>query len=60
MLDVETYLLTKDNPGGPLLAVEPLPVEALPREPLTSGEIIGRILGLLVILALGVYSLFII
>ena len=56
MLDIETYLLTKDNPGGPIVLIKQIPVDEPSDEPVTMGMLISRILGLGVVLALGAYS----
>ena len=56
MLDIETYLLTKDNPGGPIVLMKQIPVDEPSDVPVTMGVLIGRILGLGVVIALGIYS----
>lgn len=58
MLDVETYLLTKDNLGGPIVQMKHLPLDEPRDETISVGEVIGRILALAVVIALGVYSYF--
>ena len=58
MLDIETYNLTRHLSDGPLLVMKDLPADELPDEPVTTGLLIGRILSLAVVIALGVYSYF--
>lgn len=56
MLDIETYNLTRNLPGGSIVQMKHLDVEDVVDEPITKGVLIGRVLGLAVVLALGAYS----
>ncbi|MCH4894355.1 MULTISPECIES: hypothetical protein [unclassified Sphingomonas] len=55
MLDTHTLLVTQDRPSGPLLLIEDAPVVADTDEPQTVGTVIGQILGVALVIALGVY-----
>lgn len=59
MLDLDTYNRTRDFPGGPIVVSKPLPVDQSLDEPITTGVLIGRVLGLIVVVGLGIYTLFI-
>ena len=56
MLDIETYNLTRNLPGGPIVQMKHLDFEDTVDEPITLGVLIGRMLGLGVVLGLGIYS----
>lgn len=56
MLDMDLYLVTRDNPSGPLLSIEKAPAIEDSTTPLTTGVVIGQVLGVAVVIALGVYA----
>ncbi|MBI0476929.1 hypothetical protein D9601_16370 [Sphingomonas sp. MA1305] len=58
MLDIETYIQTRHLPGGPIVLMKQIPIEEPSDAPVTRGVLIGRILGLGVVIALGVYASF--
>ena len=55
MLDTHTLLVTQDRPSGPLLLIEDAPVVAGADETQTVGTVIGQMLGVALVVALGVY-----
>jgi hypothetical protein len=55
MLDTHTLLVTQDRPSGPLLLIEDAPVVADDDETQTVGTIVGQILAVAIVIALGVY-----
>lgn len=55
MLDTHTLLVTQDRPSGPLLLIEDAPVIDDSDAPLTLGTIIGQVLGVAIVIALGAY-----
>lgn len=55
MLDTHTLLVTQDRPSGPLLLIEDAPVIADADETQTVGTVIGQILGVALVIALGVF-----
>ena len=56
MLDIETYNATRHLPGGPIVQMKQIPVEEPSDEPVTPAVLIGRILGLGEVIALGVFA----
>lgn len=68
MFDMTTYLLTKDNPGGPTFIPEEHTPEYLLRQqlntgvvddlPLTVGQAIGGLISVILLVGTGVYLAF--
>jgi hypothetical protein len=59
MLDLDTYNRTRDLPGGPIVVSKPLTIDQPLDEPITTGVLIGRILGLIIVVGLGIYTYFV-
>ncbi len=55
MLDTHTLLVTQDRPAGPLLLIEDAPAIEEDRAQPSVGIVIGQVLGVLIVIALGVY-----
>ncbi len=55
MLDTHTLLVTQDRPSGPLLLIEDAPVTDERDMPITAGTVIGQVIGVLIVIALGAY-----
>ena len=55
MLDTHTLLVTQDRPTGPLLLIEDAPVIADGDAPQTVRTIVGQVIGVAIVIALGVY-----
>jgi hypothetical protein len=55
MLDTHTLLVTQDRPSGPLLLIEEAPARDERDVPITAGTVIGQVIGVLIVLALGAY-----
>lgn len=55
MLDTHTLLITQDRPSGPLLLIEEAPAMNDEGAQVSVGTLIGRGLGVIVVIALGVY-----
>jgi hypothetical protein len=55
MLDTHTLLVTQDRPSGPLLLIEEAPARDECDVPITVGTVIGQVIGVLIVLALGAY-----
>ncbi|MCM3681101.1 hypothetical protein [Sphingomonas paucimobilis] len=54
MLDTHTLLVTQDRPSGPLLLIEDAPVEDS-GAPLSVGTVVGKVIGVVIVIALGAY-----
>lgn len=55
MLDTHTLLVTQDRPSGPLLLIEDAPATDERDVPITAGTVIGQLIGVLIVIALGAY-----
>lgn len=55
MLDTHTLLVRQDRPSGPLLLIEDAPVIDDSNAPLSLGTVIGQVLGVAIVIALGAY-----
>jgi hypothetical protein len=55
MLDTHTLLVTQDRPSGPLLLIEDGPGVEDSGAPLSVGTVIGQILCVAIVVALGAY-----
>lgn len=56
MLDTHLYLLTEDNPSGPLLSTEDSAVEGEGLSRGQPGSFLGEILAVIMVLAVGIYA----
>lgn len=55
MLDTHTLLVTQDRPSGPLLLIEDEPATVNSSAQISVGTVIGQVLGVLIVIALGAY-----
>jgi hypothetical protein len=57
MLDTHTLLVTQDRPSGPLLLIEDAPAVENSGGPLSVGAVIGQVLSVVIVIALGAYMM---